>query len=171
MYKIATPANATTARPPTTLPAIMPVLFEPSPPEDWLPSLEGLDVGDGVETEVDGSLFDAAVVEASGCDATDVGFAVIHQQSIGCKFRATPHTVCRKLLVQSCRQQWMTPRPVAVDTSDCIRSTRGGEHDVRIAGSIFAIAVHLVSIVDLTRKSCAPTHQVLVRPPDPYTVV
>jgi hypothetical protein len=36
-------------------------------------------VGDGVDAEGDGLLFDAGVAEASDWDTTDVGFAVICQ--------------------------------------------------------------------------------------------
>lgn len=80
-------------------------------------------------------------------------------------------TIGRKRLVKCRRHQRMAACPIAVDTRVPVGCAKSGEHDVRVAKPIISIAVQLVSIVESTRKTCSSTHQVLVTPPDPYTVV
>lgn len=75
MYSTATPANAITARPPTTLPAITPVLsLLPSLSESFWFALLGLEVEDGTRAEVRSAELDESN------DVVGVGVAVKGQK-------------------------------------------------------------------------------------------
>jgi hypothetical protein len=65
----------------------------------------------------------------------------------------------------------MAACPIAIDARVRVGSTKGGEHDIRIAEPKISVTVQLVRVAKPTWKAFISTHQVLVTPPDPYTVV
>ena len=65
----------------------------------------------------------------------------------------------------------MAACPIAVNTRVRVGSAKGGEHNVRVAKPIVSVAVQLVNMAESTRNTYSSTYQVLVTPPDPYTVV
>jgi hypothetical protein len=93
MYRIATPAKAITARPPTTLPAITPVLTFPEEEEELLSGAEVADVAALGVFEGDAPVCDDCVGAEEASDMTlEDGSAVV--VAARCQF-PTPHLIQR----------------------------------------------------------------------------